>query len=61
MPNAFFYINNKKVKIKKSFIGSESGVVLHEVDINKYIISTKDGIILIETDTKLKVGDKIKQ
>jgi len=59
MPNAFCYTEDKKISIRKSYIGPAPGIILYEIEDRKYVVSTGDGVVVVETDIKLNVGNKL--
>ena len=59
MPNAFSMINESKIEITKSYIGSTFGVVLGELQDGRYVISTVDGVVLVDANVNLQIGDQL--
>jgi methionyl-tRNA formyltransferase len=59
MPNAFSMINESKIEITKSYIGSTFGMVLGELQDGRYVISTVDGVVLVDANVNLQIGDQL--
>ena len=59
MPNAFAYINSRKVFFKRSYRGEKVGEVIDKTVNGLWVVAVKDGVVLVELEKKPKIGDII--